>query len=149
MPRYKNKKRKHSSIPKRKRFKRKSRLLSAKSWIPKYTGKNIVKGYAKRFGVDLLCSIIELKMLGIKIDNAYEQKIRQLIENKKIQKQKKRERLAQHQNNYYELYPDSDDRFYFIAGYTPNGVPYGVTWEEIGEKPPWINEDNIDFNENI
>lgn len=25
---------------------------------------------------------------------------------------------------------EQDERFYFIAGYTENGVPYGVTWEE-------------------
>jgi RimJ/RimL family protein N-acetyltransferase len=25
-----------------------------------------------------------------------------------------------------------DDRFYFIAGYTSGGAPYGVTWEEMG-----------------
>ncbi len=29
-----------------------------------------------------------------------------------------------------EMYPDSDENFSFIAGYTSNGVPYGITWEE-------------------
>jgi RimJ/RimL family protein N-acetyltransferase len=28
-----------------------------------------------------------------------------------------------------------DDRFYFIAGYTSGGAPYGVTWEEMGFEP--------------
>ena len=32
-----------------------------------------------------------------------------------------------------------DDRFYFIAGYTSGGAPYGTTWEEMGLKP-WENE---------
>jgi len=32
-----------------------------------------------------------------------------------------------------------DDRFYFIAGHTSGGAPYGVTWEEMGLKP-WENE---------
>ena len=27
-----------------------------------------------------------------------------------------------------------DDNFYFIAGYTSSGVPYGITWEEAYEK---------------
>lgn len=27
---------------------------------------------------------------------------------------------------------EQDDRFYFIAGYTSGGAPYGVTWEEMG-----------------
>lgn len=28
-----------------------------------------------------------------------------------------------------------DDRFFFIAGYTSGGTPYGVTWEEMGLEP--------------
>ena len=27
--------------------------------------------------------------------------------------------------------------FAYIAGYTPGGVPFGVTWEEVGQTPPW------------
>ena len=27
---------------------------------------------------------------------------------------------------------DQADRFFYIAGYTSGGVPYGVTWEEMG-----------------
>jgi hypothetical protein len=34
-----------------------------------------------------------------------------------------------------------DDRFYFIAGYTSGGAPYGLTWEEMGLEP---YEDEID-----
>ena len=29
---------------------------------------------------------------------------------------------------------NQDDTFYFIAGYTSSGVPYGITWEEIALK---------------
>jgi hypothetical protein len=25
---------------------------------------------------------------------------------------------------------ESDDYFYYIGGYTSNGFPYGITWEE-------------------
>lgn len=25
---------------------------------------------------------------------------------------------------------ESDEYFYYIAGYTSNGVPFGITWEE-------------------
>ena len=28
-----------------------------------------------------------------------------------------------------------DDRFFFIAGYTSGGAPYGITLEEMGLKP--------------
>lgn len=33
------------------------------------------------------------------------------------------------------LSEDMDDRFAFIAGYTPGGFPYGTTWEELGIDP--------------
>lgn len=31
--------------------------------------------------------------------------------------------------------PFQNDRFFFIAGYTSGGAPYGVTWEEMGLEP--------------
>ena len=31
-----------------------------------------------------------------------------------------------------ELNSDMDGTFAYIAGYTPGGAPYGVTWEEVG-----------------
>ena len=35
-----------------------------------------------------------------------------------------------------ELPPmEQDDTFFFIAGYTSGGAPYGLTWEEIGLEP--------------
>ena len=35
-------------------------------------------------------------------------------------------------NTYSELYSDMNGTFAFIAGYTPGGAPYGVTWEQVG-----------------
>ena len=37
--------------------------------------------------------------------------------------------------------PDQDDEFFFIAGYTSGGAPYGVTWEEMG-LDPWESLDD-------
>lgn len=33
---------------------------------------------------------------------------------------------------------EQDDTFFYIAGYTSGGTPYGVTWEEMGLEP-WEN----------
>ena len=46
-----------SSTPRHERLSQKDRLQVAQYWIPKYTGKNLVSGYRKHFGVDLLCAI--------------------------------------------------------------------------------------------
>lgn len=29
---------------------------------------------------------------------------------------------------------ESDEYFYYIAGYTPNGAPFGITWEQAIEE---------------
>lgn len=38
---------------------------------------------------------------------------------------------------------ERDDNFFFIAGYTSGGAPYGVTWEEMGLEP-WAALDEED-----
>jgi len=44
-------------------------------------------------------------------------------------KKKKKEQMP-------EEYCDwQDDRFYYIAGYTSGGVPFGITWEEMESRP--------------
>ena len=49
-----------------------------------------------------------------------------------------RKKQPRHKNHkaaediYTQMYSDMDDTFAFIAGYTPGGAPYGVTWEQVG-----------------
>ena len=45
-------------------------------------------------------------------------------------KQKQTMKNAAVENNI-----NQDDTFFYIAGYTSGGAPYGVTWEEMGLKP--------------
>ncbi|MDQ2086148.1 hypothetical protein RBH29_06850 [Herbivorax sp. ANBcel31] len=40
---------------------------------------------------------------------------------------------------------NSDDRFYYIAGYTSGGAPYGITWEEMDAN---FYEDEVEFDIN-
>ena len=113
--------------PRRKRMKSAARLQSAKSWIPTYTGSNIIKGYKNWFGVDLICAVRELRCLGIKLDEQYISAAMKSREQSIILKQKKRE---ENEKKFKDPLFDSDDNFYFIAGYTSGGAPYGITWEE-------------------
>lgn len=46
-------------------------------------------------------------------------------------KRKKAKKAAQEQQRL----PEQDDCFFYIAGYTSGGAPYGVTWEEMGLEP--------------
>jgi hypothetical protein len=58
---------------------RPARLQAAVKWRAGYGGKNIVRGYARWFGVDLVCAIVELRMLGVAVDTEYEQQVRRTI----------------------------------------------------------------------
>lgn len=48
---------------------------------------------------------------------------------------KKPKRKKKNMGERFSL-PAQDDRFFFIAGYTSGGAPYGVTWEEM-DLEPW------------
>jgi hypothetical protein len=114
-----------SNTPRRKRYTRKARLQNAKKWAEQYDGKNIAKGYSNWFGVDLLCAITELEMLGYRFKQSYKKQVEQsLIARKKQKESRKRKELVE---NY------EDDTFYFIAGYTSNGVSFGITRDKMEE----------------
>ncbi len=45
---------------------------------------------------------------------------------------------------------DSDADYYFIVGYTPNDVPYGITWEEARQRgliDEWQSDDPPAFDD--
>lgn len=126
-------------------MKRESRLQSARAWIAKYEGKNIVKGYSKWYGVDLLCAINELRMLGIQVDEEREKQIRATLLGRSRARQRKK---PLQQQGIEQLDPDSDETFAFIAGHTSGGLPYGTTWEEISQETDrygYLRERKITF----
>jgi len=120
-------KKQKSNTPGRKRMNRDSRLQAAKHWMPKYDGKNIIRGYMKHFGVDFSTVAVELEMLGVKIDSKYVGKLKRDQEKQEESKERKRRKK---QEEECDEFPESDEYFYFIAGYTSNGVPFGISWEE-------------------
>ena len=122
---------KKNTTPRRKRLKRKTRLESGKKWILSYTGKNIVKGYAKWYGIDLVCAIKELKLLGVKIDENYEEKVIESLKQTALARQKIKENSDIESKEEFDEF--SDENFVFIAGYTSGGAPFGLTKEEAKE----------------
>lgn len=113
--------------PRRKSLTKQGRLDSAKDWITKYDGQNLVSGYAKWFGVDKICAINELKVFGVIIPES--------LENHIIERHKRKIEQRRTAKDKIEVLDitvnDSDDNFAFIAGYTSGGFPYGLTHEEL------------------
>ena len=114
--------------PRRLRMKSSAQLQSAKNWLDTYTGKCIIRGYSKWYGVDHVCAATELETLGVKLDpcrveqlrkSARERTRRRTLENKRRKEEQER-----------EVAYDFDENFSYIAGNTPAGFPYGLTWGE-------------------
>ncbi len=113
-------------------LKRKDRIRQAGRWIAQYTGKNIIKGYGKHFKVDLLCAARELQMLGLEIPEFRIQQLKKNAENRRKQHERRRQLREQQKLQVIDPYPCSNEYFYYIAGYTSGGAPFGITWEEMG-----------------
>jgi hypothetical protein len=101
---------------------------------------NRLKKYRKYFGVNWECAISELEALGVEFDGTYLSRLRGTI-SRDFQDEKKHAPISRLEFvDYHGILPDSDENFAYIAGYTPGGVPFGVTWEE-WEEIDWDEED--------
>jgi len=120
----------------RKTLKREYRIRSARDWIKTYFGNNIIKGYSKKYSVDKLCAIKELKMVGVEILEEYEKQLRQSLESLRQQRLSFKLKRENELNTFGKF--DSDENFAMIIEYTSGEFPYGVTHEEMDE----INNDN-------
>ena len=115
----------------KKTLKRESRLSSAKKWIKTYSGNNIVKGYSKKYSVNKLCAVIELRMIGVEISVEYEKQLINSMEALRQQRLSFKKKREDELNSLCEF--ESDENFAMIIGYTSGGFPYGVTHEEMEE----------------
>jgi hypothetical protein len=136
---------KPSNMPKRKAFKQEQRLQSARSWLPTYAGRNVFRGYRKRYGVDWPTALRELEMLGVAVDPAYqEQVLRTVHEQAEARKRRRLDKAAEAED---ALRIDQDEHFAYIIGYTPGGAPYGITWQEWEELDFELDEDDTSRGE--
>ncbi len=56
---------------------------------------------------------------------------------------RKRRKKKNKVDEYVDPYPEMDDTFAYIDGYTSWGFAYGVTWEEIGIDPELPFEEKV------
>ena len=152
----KKKKNKYANTPKwakqgNKAARHSARIRMARRWLVVYegTGDHIVQAYRKEFKVDVMTALNDLGEIGALTPEQIAVK-RQAEERR--QEQLWQEKEEKKLRDFYDRFPDSDDQFYFIAGYTSGGAPYGVTWDEMGLEPyqdpenvVWESEDD-DFS---
>lgn len=112
-------------------LKRVPRLRKARQWLAAYEGgeNRIVRKYREKFKVDIPTALRDLQEIGHVFAPEYIDAVLRGEEQRLRQKALKKQEQAGQDVDW------RDDRFYFIAGYTSGGVPYGVTWEEMGLEP--------------
>lgn len=93
----------------------------------------MAKHYRKRFHVDITTAVRDLQEIGVEFTQEYLDAVKRSEEERIRQKHLAKERKAQQEKAL--LYENSDDIFAFIVGYTGGGVPFGITWEELGLEP--------------
>jgi len=103
-----------------------ARLVKARQWLPTYEGTKIVKAYRQRFCVDVANAVRDLLELGYEFKPGY---VDNLLKSEEIRQEQLR--AKKEERRQFEYGPDQDDRFFYIAGYTSGGAPYGVTWDEM------------------
>jgi len=98
------------------------RLRSAKNWIKTYSGNNIVKGYSKKYPVDKLCAVKELRMIGVEISEEYEKRLINSMEALKRQRLSFKKKREDELNALCRF--EIDENLAMIIGYTSGGFPY-------------------------
>ena len=118
---------------------RQLRLKEARKWYPVQgfiEDSHIVKAYRKKFGVDKTCAMRELCMLHV-LSPEKQASYEAQLNAKKAKKQKRKQQVE------YQPF-EQNEYFYFIAGYTSSGAPYGITWEQAREDGLIDPEDDED-----
>lgn len=113
----------------------------ARQWFSAYTGtgKRIVHAYRKKIKVDVTTALNDLGEIGALTPEQVAMKRQaEAIRLEHLRREKEQKALQ----DFYDRFPNSNDQFFFIAGYTSGGAPYGVTWEEMG-LAPWEMPDDF------
>ncbi len=121
------------------------RKAKAEKWVSEYDGTpyggDIIKAYRKKFAVDRMKAVAELQMLGVSLtkeqidrEKAAVKAYQDIQKAKKAKRRRLREQRKMQKSDIAD-YSEQDGTFYYIAGYTSGGAPYGVTWEEMGMSP--------------
>lgn len=129
--------------------KKEMHLRKARQWVTTYKGAptKMVKHYRERFHVDVSTAARDLQEIGVEFTQEYLDKIQKAKQERIAKKQLKK--AEKELKRLLDLYPDSDGTFCYIAGYTDGGVPYGITWDELGLEPYASDDDILEAYGNI
>ena len=76
-------------------------------WLSEYEGSHVVGAYRKRYGVDWLCAVMELRLLGVEIAPEYVSRLQRTVQelDKKNHKKRAERQKDAAENEWSERYP--------------------------------------------
>jgi hypothetical protein len=113
--------------PRHKRLNRAGRLQAGRRCLASYNGKRVLRGYARHFGVDLGCALIEMQMLGGTFAPEYVEALQATLAARKRASQQRPKDTFPDEEPWFP----GDEEFAVIVGRTEAGFAYGVTWDEM------------------
>jgi hypothetical protein len=119
-------KKKRALPPRRHRMKRPARLQSARTWLARFEGNDVIRSYARWYAVDNICAIKELQMLGVSLPAERLTAIHASMINRKPKppKPSSNTEVPQVWGDYWvDDFPSMDEL-------TEGGEPFGIRWEE-------------------
>ncbi len=85
------KKKRRTAEQRRRRMNRKARLKDArKEWLPAQQGTDLLGAYERWYGVDPLCAMTDLRLLGVVISEEHEAQVRASVEQRAKERAAKR-----------------------------------------------------------
>ena len=132
---------------------RRERIKEGKKWFASQQfmkEDDILREYRKRFQVDSICAKRDLCAMGV-LDSETRAKYEKSLEdrNRHMEKKRMRQRKREEWKSENGDLMDQDENFYFIAGYTSGGAPYGITWEEAERDGLLADENDMHAEEDL
>lgn len=130
------------------------KLSERQKWARNFTqpvgkGDALIKGYKRQFSLDRVQALKELQAMGYVFSQEIIDRQYRIMKTEKQQKaaKKRKRKLKKQEYEQSVFHEDQDDRFFYIAGYTSGGAPYGVTWEEMQMNPFEYTDEEDDLTD--
>jgi len=93
---------------------REARIQSAPHWLKTFSGRDVVRGYRKWYGVSTVCAILEVRMLGIVVS------AERLAQAQETEEETARQRARRLMARAAEVPEDSNDFFGYLDDLASN-----------------------------
>ncbi len=109
-----------------------TRLRHGAIWVEKYSNQHIIRDYRKKFKLSVLETLEDLYKLDVLSEEKYDELVAAEYKNQNPTKKKRGKKAKEiKEKQEYEVVDPWESEFCLVMGYTSNGAPYGIRWDEL------------------